>query len=60
MVDKLGEYDRVAELEKAKEILGEAVVKRILRDRLNVAVERAMVEDLEEAGGDSGCCPICG
>ncbi|GAA5899588.1 uncharacterized protein JCM6883_005267 [Sporobolomyces salmoneus] len=60
LVEKLGAYDREKELERAKSILGEVAVTRLQRQRLEIAVQRAQVDDLEEAGyEDQGCCPVC-
>lgn len=60
ITEKLGDYDRKVELEKARAVLGEAVVKRLQRQRLEVAVQRAGADDLEDPTyDDKGTCPVC-
>ncbi|GAA5923147.1 uncharacterized protein JCM15063_003551 [Sporobolomyces koalae] len=57
---KVGEYDRKEELRKAIRMLGEDKVRRLQQQRFELAVKRARVDDLEEAGyDDEGTCPIC-
>ncbi|GAA6012599.1 hypothetical protein JCM11491_005448 [Sporobolomyces phaffii] len=61
MAERVGAYNRVAELERATKVLGKVVVERLRKQRLDVAVNRAAVDhDLEDPEYvDDGTCPVC-